>query len=159
MWIVNSSPLILLGKINHLPLLPNLAPQLGLPGEVAEEITAGPADDPARRWLAAEGRHHIMEVVPHDPRIVAWDLGAGETAVISWALRLQTSVCVMDDRAARDCALVFGVAVIGSVGILVRAKRAGLIPVVRPQIEALLRAGALLHERVISEALDLAEEI
>lgn len=38
------------------------------------------------------------------------------------------------------------------------AKRAGLVPAVRPAIAALLRSGALLHDLVIRDALQLADE-
>jgi predicted nucleic acid-binding protein len=41
---------------------------------------------------------------------------------------------------------------------LLRAKRAGLLPAVQPEIEALLRAGALLSDTVVQECLHLAGE-
>jgi predicted nucleic acid-binding protein len=156
--VVNASPLILLGKINQLHLLAKLAEQVVIPHEVAREITAGPADDPARRWLETGGRALVAEPTPFDLRVVAWDLGNGETAVISRALSKPGAVCLLDDRAARDCARLFGAQVKGTVGVLLLAKRAGLIPAVRPALEALLRSGALLHDSVISDALELAGE-
>lgn len=54
-WVVNASPLILLGKIARLSLLAELSERVVIPHEVALEIDAGPAADPARLWLAAEG--------------------------------------------------------------------------------------------------------
>ena len=71
-WVVNASPLILLGKINQLPLLAKLASHVVIPHEVALEINAGPAGDPARLWLAAEGRARVAGPEPFDLRVVAW---------------------------------------------------------------------------------------
>jgi predicted nucleic acid-binding protein len=158
-WVVNASPLILLGKVARLELLACLASRVVVPTEVAAEIEAGPVNDPARLWLASSGREFVAGMVPFDLRVVAWDLGSGETAVISRALGEPLAMAVLDDRAARDCARIFGVKVTGTLGVLLRAKRAGLIPAVGPEIKALLRSGATLHDSVIREALQLAEEI
>jgi hypothetical protein len=50
-WIFNASPLILLGKINRLDLIPDLNPNFAVPLQVVEEIQSGPQNDPAIRWL------------------------------------------------------------------------------------------------------------
>ena len=44
-WVINASPLILLGKINQLPLLARLAAQVVIPPEVAG----------GHAWLALRG--------------------------------------------------------------------------------------------------------
>jgi len=79
--IVNASPLILLGKIGRLELLTALAGALVVPHAVAVEIALGPDHDPARIWLTSHGRTWVAEAAPNDPRIMAWDLGAGETGL------------------------------------------------------------------------------
>lgn len=157
-WVVNASPLILLGKVGRLALLTRLSDRLLIPAEVAGEISAGPSDDSARSWVAGEGASAIAMTVPANPKVVAWDLGAGETAVISVALSHPGAVCLLDDRAARDCAAVFNLPVLGTAGVLVRAKRSGLIPAVRPEIERLRAAGALIAEHVVRDCLRLAGE-
>ncbi len=157
-WVVNASPLILLGKINQPRLPARLASQVVIPYEVAAEIKAGPASDPARNWLESEGGASVARPMTLDLRVVAWDLGHGETAVISRALSEPGAVCLLDDRAARDCAQLFGAKVRGTGGVLLLAKRAGLIPAVRPGIKALIRPGALLPDSVVRDALELAGE-
>ena len=157
-WVVNDSPLILLGKISRLSLLAELAAQVVIPHEVIEEIEAGPVTDPARQWLAVEGRRFAAPPDAFDLRVVAWDLGAGETAVISRALGRPGSVCILDDRAARDCAHLFGARVKGTVGVLLLAKQARLISAVRPEIVSLLNSVAMLHDAVVRDALQLAGE-
>jgi predicted nucleic acid-binding protein len=118
-WIVNASPLILLGKINRLDLLSALAPGLAIPESVAREVRAGPDSDPAKLWL----QHDADPVVPDSAittDLLAWDLGAGETAVIALAPAKHEAICVLDDLAARKCAAVYGLQVIGTLGILLR---------------------------------------
>ena len=158
-WIVNASPLILLGKINRLQLLAALAPALAIPAAVRSEILAGPDPDPAKVWIkSAYGSALVMPEVPIPAEILAWDLGAGETAVLALSSSRASSVCVLDDLAARNCAAVFQIPVIGTLGILLKAKVNGLIPRLKPEIEILLTVGSLLSPSLIQQALTLADE-
>lgn len=158
-WIINASPLILLGKINRLDLLSQLPPFLIIPRSVSKEISAGPDADPAKKWLChPSSAQFIKDDVSVLPEILAWDLGAGETFVISMAMQTGDSVCVLDDLAARNCAKVFDIPVIGTLGILLKAKVSGLIPVLRPEIENLVACGSMLSDKIIREALHLANE-
>ena len=53
-WVIDASPLILLGKVSGLHWVTALCERLLIPAGVATEIQQGPADDPARIWLANE---------------------------------------------------------------------------------------------------------
>lgn len=156
--VVDAGPIILLGKMARLSLLAEPSERVLIPHEVAWEIDAGPAADPARLSLAANGQSLVAKPEPFDLRVVAWDFGKGETAVICQVLSKPGSVCILDDRAARDCARLFGARVKGTVGFLLLAKQEGMIPAVRPVIESLLNSGATLHETVVRDALHLAGE-
>ena len=87
-WVLNASPLIVLARIGYEDLLPSLAAQVVVPRSVAEEIQAGPDQDPARKALAA-GRFTVVDTPPPPPEQLAWDLGRGETAVLSLAFLLE----------------------------------------------------------------------
>ena len=65
---------------------------------------------------------------------------------------------MLDDLAARNCAAVFQIPVIGTLGILLKAKVNGLIPRLKPEIELLLTVGSLLSPSLIQQALTLADE-
>ena len=65
---------------------------------------------------------------------------------------------MIDDQAARRCADVLGVRCIGTLGIVLRAKRLGRIPAARPVVERLRAAGMYLSERVLTPALELVGE-
>jgi len=146
-WIFNASPLILLGKIERLDLLPTLFPSFEISNAVAAEVTAGPAGDPAKLWIGQSAMQpHLIPNPSVPPEIVAWDIGAGETAVISAALSRPGSVCVLDDLTARNCAEVYRLPVIGTLGVLLKAKEAGLLPTLRPEITRLVAVGSLLSD-------------
>lgn len=158
-WIFNASPLILLGKINQLHLIGQLSPGFRIPRAVVSEIGAGPANDPTIQWLSSTSiESHFVEVPPTPPFLAQWDLGAGETAVLSLALSETDSAVVIDDLAARKFAMTYGVPLVGTLGLLIRAKHHGLIDQLSPQIRLLEAAGANLSESVIAHAMKLAGE-
>jgi predicted nucleic acid-binding protein len=75
------------------------------------------------------------------PEVLAWDLGAGETQVIAHALRHGADRVILDDLEARRCAKAMGLRVIGTLGIVGRAKAMGRIAQATPVIEHLRRTG------------------
>jgi hypothetical protein len=99
-WVVNPSPLIAFDRIGCVHLLGQLAREVVLPAAVIAEVAAGPHPLAA----AQLGRHRSVVVGGIHPVVAAWDLGAGETEVVSWAASQIGSVAILDDRAARRCA-------------------------------------------------------
>lgn len=158
-WIFNASPLILLGKIQQLHLLEVLSPDFRIPRPVVAEIGAGPPDDPTIKWLTSTSiACHIVDVPPTPPFLAQWDLGAGETAVLSLALAGDGAAVILDDLAARKFAIAFDIPLLGTLGLLIRAKHQGLIDRLAPQIRHLESAGANLSQPIIAHALNLAGE-
>jgi len=89
--------------------------------------------------------------------IQAWDLGAGETAVLSYALRRQAAA-ILDDRAGRRCTLAHHVPVRGTLGLALLAKRHGKISAARPLLERMREQGMYLSDAVLDRALALIGE-
>ena len=153
-WVLNASPLIVLARVGQEHLFRTLADEVVVPHAVAVEIEAGPADDPARQAVAG-GYFAIVEAVPV-PEVLAWDLGAGETAVLSYALRKPGWTVILDDAAARKCAQSFGLRLKGTLAVVILAKQRGLIPSATDVLRSLLNIGFRLDENVIREALSRA---
>lgn len=151
-FVVNASPLICFAKADALGLLERLAVEVVVPEPVVGEILAGPPGDPAR--IALEGGWGRRIPGPHVPhRVLEWGLGAGESSVLALALELTGATAVLDDREARVCARLLGVPVIGSLGIVLRAAREGIVPAAVPVLRALRAAGIHLDDGTIREAL------
>ena len=157
-WVVNASPVIVLARINHLFLLQQVAEELVVPAGVAKEIAQGPEDDPARQWLQAQGRELVREVQVVPPVIIAWNLGLGESEVLSWAYQNPGYEVILDDRAARNCALSLNLPVRGTISLILLAKRNGPLKEITPILLQLEQAGFRIGTNIISAAKKLAKE-
>ena len=92
-------------------------------------------------------------VDPPPDRLLAEELGAGEAEVITLALRVRPREVLLDERRARRIAEVaYHLPVRGTAGLLVAAKRARLIPLVRPLMDAMRDNGYYLSQRLLDAA-------
>ena len=157
-WIIDASPLILLGKSGQLEWLPRMG-QVLVPESVAAEIAAGSPDDPARLWLESPvGMASIVSNPAIADELLAWDLGHGETAVISLAMAHPGHEALLDDAAARRCAAVFGVRLRGTLSFVALAKRRDFIPACRPIFEKMQAAGLFVSQALVDQvALSVGE--
>jgi len=87
------------------------------------------------------------------------DLGPGETQVLMLALEIPGSIAILDDKLARRVAEVRGIPVIGTLGLLLNAKRAGILSEVRPSIDRLERLSFRLSAQTRAAVLELAGEM
>jgi predicted nucleic acid-binding protein len=144
----NASPLIALAQVNLLARLEPLFVECLIPPAVAREI-APSVVSPA--WI------HVRDLTgPIDLRVRRAGLDPGETEAISLALELREYVLVLDDRPARRLATTLDLPHVGTLALLVAAKRNALVPAVRPIIDALLdvkfRASPRLIAQILAEA-------
>ena len=129
--ILNASPLICLSKSGLADLLPTLFQEVLVPEAVLKEVMAERKTDFAGEPLISRKWIRRLTDIPIDPRVAAWDLGQGESAVLSFALRNADCWAVMDDREARRCAMSLRCRFIGTLGIIVLANKKGIIYSVR----------------------------
>lgn len=156
----NSSPLIFYAAIGRFELLHEIYGEIMVsPAVWRETVAAG-----AGRAGTAEVRHApwIRQQVPADQDIASpllEFLDAGEAEAIALAMSQGPRVpVVLDDLRARRVAEEIGLAVTGSAGVLVQAKRMGLIPAVEPILTELRTVGLYLNEATIKRLLQLANE-
>jgi predicted nucleic acid-binding protein len=156
-WVANASPLILLGRISRLDLMDSLAPRIIVPNAVIAEIRAGELKDATAittlDW--AESRGVPDATIPAS--VEHWDLGSGELQVITHGLAGSRWV-VLDDLAARRCATAHGVAVVGTLGIVLRSKQRGSIDRAKPWITKLMNVGMFVDRELLDRVLSIAGE-
>jgi predicted nucleic acid-binding protein len=155
--VLNASPLILLcnGELDF--VLPELFTEIIVPEAVWQEIAGGSHLDraaqllPELTWLKKES------IVPV-PDVVRWDLGMGETEVLSFAISHSDCTPVLDDLLAKKCARSLGIETIGTGTILILAKEQGLIESVEQSLRTLQNVGLWISEPIIQLLKDKAGE-
>ena len=153
--VLNASPIICLAKAGLLNEVLSIAQGVIVPRTVAGEILAADDDrDAAVAWIRTErAQRALRDVGAPASFILAWDLGAGESAVLTAVAGSPGSVAVPDDLAARRCALALGIDVTGTLGLLLVAKRAGAIASLRQALKAVTDAGLFVSPRHVGAIL------
>lgn len=146
--VVNASPLIALFRSGQADLLPRLFQRVVVPDAVWDEVIAGGHRDVAAEGLAIQ-TWALRDAAPVSQPVSAWNLGAGETSVLSYALAHPPLRAVIDDADARRCARTLGIPFLGTGGVLVLAKRRGLIASVSVGVQRLRDAGLWLSDDLI----------
>jgi len=157
-WVLNASPLITLGRVSGIMLVERMCSDLIVPAGVAQELDRGPVDDPAKTWIHGEGASFVRRLEKIPPLILSWDLGEGETEVISWAYLYSSYEAILDDRAARNCASSLGIRVRGTIGVVLLAKKERMAPQVKPWLSKLMESGFRISPELLQAAYKLADE-
>lgn len=151
----DTGPLIALGRLDLLALLPALFAQVQVPQAVLRECFARPENADAGRIRAAIDQGWLT---PCDPTpIIKEGLDLGERAAIARALEIGAAF-LADDRAARQHAIHLGLVVVGTLGVRVQGKRVGHVAAIGPLIDSLRAGGQRLSRTAVEEALAAAGE-
>jgi predicted nucleic acid-binding protein len=153
--VINTGPLIALARMDALDVPGQLPYEFICPTEVREELDEGAslgyaAIEPA--WLT---------VVPLSAAPSAESIGAldeGEAAVIQLALEQGVSRVSIDEVKGRSIATALGLTVVGSLGLVARAKALGIIPAMRPLVEKAMRDGVHYHFELVELVLSALGE-
>ena len=132
----NTSPVSNLAAIDRPPLLKAQFPVLWIPTAVAQELRAHPNPVTLALIEAAVTDGWLQFAEPQDTpfyRMLCGHVHQGEAAAIALATDLSAGIVVIDEQEGRALAAQSGLSVTGTLGILLRAKRAGSIPVVNPR--------------------------
>jgi len=156
--VVNASPLIFLARGGHLDLLGQMAKQTIVPQPVSMELQARGDTDRTVQALSRCPWIKIVSAPPIPAEVQSWGLGLGESSVLAVAQQHPSATVVMDDLAGRRCATSMGISVLGTLGVVLNAKRKGLVPLARPIMEDLVRSGMYLSRNLLDQVLELVGE-
>ena len=152
-WVLNASPLILLGKADLLKIVSPLAKLWLIPEGVILEVEAKRPIEPYLLDISYNSEVVQENVSKIHPPIAAWDLGRGESEVLTLASERPGTGVVLDDLQARKCAVLLDIPLIGSLGLIVLAKRKGLLNLARPAIERLMDVGLHINSAMLTRIL------
>ena len=145
--VTNSTCLISLERIGRLDLLPQVFATVTAPPAVQAEFGV------AVEWLIVKPVQNAAVVAT-----LKIQIDDGEAYAIALAMELGNVILILDDKKARRIARQLGFKVMGTIGVLMRAKRRGVIPAIEPLLTALENVDFHMTPALREEALRLCGE-
>jgi len=161
--ISDSSTLIHLAAIDRLDLLQTFFQRVTIPPAVWREVVEeGGGRAGAAEVAQARQAGWISLAEPTDSallRLLKRDLDDGEAEAISLSLEQGAALLLVDETDAREIADLYDLPKTGAVGLLIRAKKEGLIKLLGPELDKLLhRGGFWIGEALYHRALEAVGE-
>lgn len=162
--IINSTPIIGLSILGKLFLLADLFEKVYVPEAVYKEIIHSDSPniygrDELKRMIGDElfqlYRVNNSELV----KKLYGKLHEGELEVVVGAKELDLKYVAIDEHAARSLAKTFQLQPIGTIGILILAKKNGLISEVRSSLDILVKHDFYISKNLYQKALTQADEL
>jgi len=149
--VLNSSIIIALDKVSKLDILKYIFDEIYIPRAVYYEVAKR---HKIPEWIkVADIKNEAFLQILRDK------LGKGESEAIILALEIKADLVGLDDLNARKIAKKLGINVIGTVGIILLAKKKGIIKELKPVLEKLRKKGFYLDEELINKVLKETGEI
>lgn len=146
--ISDTSCLIVLSKIGKLDLLTRVYGTILITDAVAQEFNGT-----LPQWM------QVMNPKDgHYQQILETQVDRGEASAIALALELDDCTIILDDYKARRLADRLGLNVTGTLGVIVKAKRMGIIDSIRPLLSKIRNTDFRLSEELEAKALREAAE-
>ncbi len=155
--VADTSALVALAACDSLSLLDRLFQEVRVPSGVFRECVV--PDKPEAERLEAYLRGKMVEVDLKDFVIAVAGLGQGELEAMALYKLLHADFMLVDDYRARKVAHLNEIEVVGSLGVLLKAKELGLISEIRSFVISSQAAGVRYSERLVAEVLRLAGEL
>lgn len=154
--VADASPLVALALCGCLEVLDRLFGEVRVSRAVYEEVTVG--GKPGADGLAAYLQGKILGLNLDDYVIGGDSLDRGELSSIALYKHLRADYLLIDEKAGRRIAKLNQVRIIGSLGVLIEARRKGIIPLLRPHIETLRQSKAHFSDELLDYALAIVSE-
>jgi predicted nucleic acid-binding protein len=143
--VVDTSCLITLSKIGKVELLNEVFPELVVPGAVEEEF--GYELPKFLRVVAVKDKDFL--------EFGTSSLGPGESEVLTLAVELNADGVIIDEKKGRREAKKLGLKVLGTLGLLLLAKKGGLIDDLENMVNKIVENGFYISDSKIKEVLDI----
>ncbi len=126
--IADTGPINYLILIGHIDILPAMFEKVLLPSAVRDELSNADTPESVRNWMASPPAWvEVRQTTTTSTDDGEAELGAGETAAITLATELHADLLLMDDRRGVAVALRKGLTVTGTMGLLARAAKRGML--------------------------------
>lgn len=156
--ICDTSPIQYLHQLGLLHVLPALAESVVLPPAVLEELSVG--REAGVNLPDMDNLDWIRTRVPKGRSALPLinDLGPGETEVLMLGIESRDCVVVLDDNLARRVAETLNLQLTGTLGLLLDAKKSGMITALKPILDQLDALRFYLSQDTRAAVLKMAGE-
>ncbi|HEU4884406.1 MAG TPA: DUF3368 domain-containing protein [Longimicrobium sp.] len=154
--VADTSALVALAAADSLDLLDQLFDGVRVPAAVQTELLVPGKSHQAVLQDFLRGKVVSVDLTRYV--IAAPGLGLGELEAMALYKAIAADQLLVDDERARKVARLNSIQVVGSLGVLLLAKGAGLISAIRPCIAAMRAAGIHISPALERDALLLAGE-
>jgi predicted nucleic acid-binding protein len=157
--ISDTGPLVALAKVDQLALLEAMFHEVLIPPAVHRELLAKPGSESARLESALQGFLKLVPTptLPSAVEMTISRLHPGEREALALAYE-QDALLLIDDHLGRTAARRLGLKVTGVIGVLLQAKKAGLLTAVGPLLLKMRQRGYWLSDEILDVAARLAGE-
>jgi len=152
----NTTPFISLACIHQLELLPQVLGEIHVVSEVIDECAVGGVISVPDLRILPWVREVTSLPVIHTGILL--ELDKGEKHTIDMAKRMGAEWVIIDEKLGRNVAEYLGMRVMGTLGILLKAKQQGLIVSFRDSVNAMLEMGIRYHPALIEKLARTAGE-
>src|SRR5690625_3889722 len=146
--ISDTSPLIILSKIDELELLRKIYGEITTTFDIADEF-----GEPLPHWINI---HHVKDKARQ--QLLELQIDKGESSAIALAMEIDQNTLILDDYKARRVAKQIGLNYTGTIGIIIKAKLTGTIPSIKPIIEKIKQTDFRISKELETIALEKANE-
>lgn len=153
----NTTPLISLMKISQLEILKKIYSEIVIPEAVYKEIEAGKHKE-FYRDLSKIDWIKIRSIKNKRSINYFLDLDAGEAEAIIIASEIGADLIILDEKLGRYHAKHAGIKVTGTLGLLVKAKKMGLVPKLKPLLKELTEKNVWISDRLIAQVCKTVDE-
>ena len=154
--IADSSALVALSVCNSLDLLEALFGEVKVPQAVFDEVSVSHKPEAIALTVYLQGK--VESVNTDDYVYLDAYADAGETVAMLLYKQIDADWLLIDDRRGRKIAVVNKIQTIGSLGVLLSAKKRGLISEIKPKLELLAESDLYLSNSLIKTVLEMAGE-
>jgi len=160
--VADAGPLIGFARIGKLDIIRHLFNFVFIPQKVFDEITVA-GEKPGAKAVSKAVTSGWIKIVKVQNNKLTDKLSVlvdkGEAEAIQLSLERNADLLLIDDKKGRKVARKFGIKIIGTGGVLLKAKKIGLINQVSFAISDLANAGYRISTALCNKILELAEEI
>lgn len=156
----NATPLIGMAMADRFDLLRRLFGRLYIPRGVYDEVVTEGGDRFGAQEVAQASWIEIAEVEDRlAVEMLEDELGRGESETIVLAREMRADWVLVDERLARRKLDSLNIQVLGTLGILLKAKEVGFLDEITPEVDKLRTRGFRLSRKIYVDVLQMAGEV